>query len=76
MGGWVYAQAMSAQEKTNNFLGIQQQQSDGEYNSGKMSAGEEVRSDDLVKKDQNYWMKQAEYWKTIAKKWNGGDGSK
>ena len=51
MGGWAYAQAMTAQEKTTKYL------EEKDYN--------------YLPNQSEFWVKQAEYWKIIADKFNG-----
>lgn len=58
VGGWVYAQAMAAQAKTNEMM-LNTRENCDDCGVGL------VNQTDL-------WKKQADYWKIVSDKWNGG----
>ena len=60
-GGWVYAQAVAAQAKTNELLA----------NNGTC---EECGEEGVAKNSVEYWTKQAQFWKAAADKFRGNAG--
>jgi hypothetical protein len=66
MGGWVYAQAVAAQAKTNELL---MSGSDLIMSGG--SGGNGSSNDSSSSSAEEYWKKQSKVWNDAAKFWNG-----
>ena len=58
-GGWVYAQALAAQSKTNELLSMS--------SIGSGGGSSDVSSENATE----FWKNQTKLWNDAAKEWNG-----